>query len=830
MDNRFYKPDGARIRGQTAELAGRSHLAPPPALAPRTAFRRPPFPLRPLMLACAAAAAGAVAQAQVQVQGTPTYLQAQAPKPPVAASAASAASGAGRGKAQPIVLRAQELRGRPDLETVAQGDVEFRRGDFELRADWLTYEQADDTALARGQVRISTPSGVYSGPEVRLAIERFEGYFLRPDFELIKLKAGGRADRVDFLDSSRSVAYNARYTSCPRDGSGDPDWVMETRRVSLDLESNTGVADGAVLRFLGVPILALPTLSFPLTDDRKSGWLPPSLNLDSKSGLEVGVPYYWNIAPNRDATFVPRVLTRRGVALDSEFRYLEPGYSGQLNLDWLPHDRVAGRSRYALMAQHDGEWPQGLRWHADGVRVSDDGWWKDFPDAGRGITSRLLPLRLGAERDFEIAGGRGLAYARVQRWQVLQGSDLSVVSPYERVPQVGARWRADDAGGGLQLALESEVNRFGLPDRAGSPAEPTGSRWHAVGSLSRPWRDAGWWVVPKASVNAAAYRTDEAMSDGRRSAGRVIPTFSIDAGLELERETVYFGRALRQTLEPRLLYVTTPFRAQAGLPNFDSTGKDFNFNSIYSENAFSGIDRVSDAHQVTAGVTTRVLDAATGAEALRLGIVQRYLFRTQQVTPDGTPVTQRFSDVYLLGSTNVFTGWGLDAAVQYSADIARPVRSIVSSRWSPGEFRTVSATYRYARGLSEQMELGWQWPVWKSPRGLDAAPGTGTSSSSSCGGSLYAVGRMNYSMKDSRITDSVLGVEYDAGCWIARVVSVRLSTGRSQATTGLRFELELVGLSRLGSNPLKVLKDNIPGYRLLREPRSATPDAPPSYE
>ena len=344
-----------------------------------------------------------------------------------------------------------------------------------------------------------------------------------------------------------------------------------------------------------------------------------------------------------------------------------------------------------------------------------------------------------------------------------------------------------------------------------------------LGALSRPWREPGWWVVPKVSVNAASYSGGGAMTTASTRASRVIPTLSIDAGLELERRTEAFGRALHQTLEPRLLYVNTPYREQSHLPNYDSAARDFNFVSIYTDNAFSGVDRVSDANQFTAGFTTRLVDAESGAEALRLGLVQRYLLRTQRVspqadgTPDGPALTQRFSDALLLGSTSVLPGWTLDAAMQYSPDSQRAVRSIMGARYSPGPFRTVGGTYRLARGLSEQLEIGWQWPVHGS------APVAGRSGGS-CSGAWYSVGRVNYSLKDSRVTDAVLGLEYDAGCWITRVVATRLSTGRNEATTRLSIQLELTGFSKLnfGSNPLRVLKDNIPGYRLLREERSNT--------
>jgi LPS-assembly protein len=204
------------------------------------------------------------------------------------------------------------------------------------------------------------------------------------------------------------------------------------------------------------------------------------------------------------------------------------------------------------------------------------------------------------------------------------------------------------------------------------------------------------------------------------------------------------------------------------------------------------------------------------------------------VTPEGPPLTQRFSDVLLVGSSTLVPRWTFDAAVQYSPDIGRTVRSLAGVRYSPGPFRTVNATYRLARGLNEQLEFGGQWPIRGPVRTLEAAsdprpaaPAAGTAGS--CRGTWYGVGRINYSLRDSRITDSIMGLEYDAGCWIARVVAERLSTGRSEATTRLLLQLELVGLSRLGSNPLRVLKDNIPGYRLLRED-SPAPANPTFYD
>ena len=294
---------------------------------------------------------------------------------------------------------------------------------------------------------------------------------------------------------------------------------------------------------------------------------------------------------------------------------------------------------------------------------------------------------------------------------------------------------------------------------------------------------------------------------------------SLDSAWTLERETSFFGRIVRQTLEPRLFYVDTPYRGQNELPNFDSALKDFNFDSIFTENSFSGVDRVSDSNQLTAGVTSRILDPDTGAEALRVGLAQRYRFRGQQITPDAVPLTQRVSDVLIFGSTTLVPRWSFDASAQFNPDNHRIQRSLAGFRYSPGPYRTVGLTYRLTRALSEQVEAGWQWPVYGRPAG---ERGQGANGGGNCSGTLYSVGHLNYSMRDSRLTDSIVGFEYDAGCWIGRIVVERLSTGRSEATTRLLLQLELVGLSRLGSNPLRVLKDNVPGYQLLREERTTT--------
>jgi LPS-assembly protein len=688
-------------------------------------------------------------------------------------------------------------------------------------------------------VRARQGGNAFSGSALEIDVRTLEGFVVQPSYFFDLTQAGGTATRLELRGPGRAEAIGANYTSCPADGSGDPDWLLSTRSVKLDFEANEGIAEGAVLRFKGFPILALPVLSFPLSSERKSGWLPPTINLDTKSGLETAVPYYWNIAPDLDATFTPRVITRRGVGLDGEFRYLLPQHRGIAAIDYLPQDAVVGRQRFSTAFHHDGTLPGSIDYRALWMRVSDDNYWKDFPRGNPSLTPRLLPS------DFALTrrAGDWTTYARAQRWQILQDADPAsrIIPPYQRSPQLGVRW-TPESWGGWTVDVESEFNRFELPAGLTDPTRSNGDRAHLLAAVSRPWITPGFRFVPRLSLNAAAYRVEDPAGPfgptGTQGewTRRLVPTGSLDATWVLEREAQFLGRTTQQTVEPRILYVRTPFREQRRLPNYDAAGRDFNFESLFAENAFVGIDRVSDADQFTLGLTSRIVDAASGAELVRLGAAQRVLLRDQQLTPEGQLLTQRFSDVLIAGSTALLPKWQFDAGAQFSPAVDAAVRTVFGVRHFPGPFRTVNLNYRFTRGLTEQVEVGWQWPLFgpgplAPRRGLQPPPldlpGPGASAGaadSRCSATWYGVGRLNYSLRDRRLTDSILGLEYDSGCWIGRVVVERLSTGRSEATTRLLLQLELVGLSRLGSNPLQVLKDNVPGYRLLRE--RASGDAP----
>jgi LPS-assembly protein len=715
----------------------------------------------------------------------------------------------------PTYVTGDRVEGHTDLDTVIEGHAQLRRGDTVIRADRLEYYQPDDLARARGNVHINRAGDVYEGPLLELKVEAFEGFFNQPRYRFLRNNAYGEADRVDFIDDKRAVVRNATYTTCQRrpGPSWMPDWILRAASIRIDNEEEVGQASGAVLSFKGLPILPVPDLSFPLSDKRKSGLLPPTIGLDSLSGVELTVPYYWDIAPNRDATLYPTLMTKRGVDLAGEFRYLEPAYAGQVRADYMPNDLLRQRNRWGYAILHNGlistPLPSPLGLNLNLNRVSDDNYWRDFSRSTESLTQRLLA------NDGTLAWSLGnfSVSARALKWQTLQDVSAPIVPPYDRVPQLVGHYGFANLPGGLQASIDADYTKF-ESDRVLNN-QPNAQRAYTLAQISRPWQAPGWFVVPKLQLHSRRYQFDEALANGATSASVTVPTFSLDSGLVLERNASYFGRSFRQTLEPRAFYVYTPFREQGLLPNYDTAAMDFNFATIYTENAFAGNDRIADNNLLTLGATTRLLDPDTGAEAARFGIAQRLRFKDQRVTlPGAAPVSERLSDLLLGAQVNWTPKWALDATFQYNPKTGQSVSSTIGGRYNPSNYHVISAAYRLQRGSSEQVDVGWQWPLndlW-GDKGHNLGPGQGEGE-----GRWYSVGRLNFSLYDRRLVDSVLGFEYDAGCWLGRIVLDRLQNGTSTANTRILFQLEFVGFTRIGSSALQALKQNIPRYQYLRE-------------
>ena len=810
--------------------------APKTAVLPHTALTPVPLPHPSVVHACAPAFAlptpvyravrHALALLVLGASAAPALVAAQAPDPetqaPLRLRPGSSLQETLPKEVQqqlPSFVSGERMEGKTDGLTVIEGDVELRRHDTVIRADRVELDRRTQDAKATGNVRINRNGDRFEGPELELNVDTYRGSFAQPVYELLENDARGDASRIDFLDKDNLLVHDGRYSTCPRPPGAQwlPDWMVRADRIELDNAQEVGTARGGVLEFKGVPILAAPYLSFPLSDKRKSGVLPPSMAIDSQSGVQLSAPYYLNLAPHMDATLTPTLMSKRGVDLAGEFRYLQPSYNGEVRAAYLPSDRLRERDRWAYSLQHNqtvtgplaGGSPLGLRVNLN--RVGDDNYWRDFPRSITQLTTRLLP----SEAVLNWRRGPWAFDAGAYQWQTLQDVSAPITEPYDRVPSVRLAYQpAQLANSDWGLRVETEWTRF--ERAAGTPGAEgafQGDRALVVAELTRRWQAPGWFLQPKARVNLAQYDVTEA-GNRKTSASRSVPTLSLDSGLVFERSAQFFGDGYTQTLEPRAFFTWTPFRDQSGLPNFDSGARDFNLATMYTENAFSGNDRVSDTRAVTLGLESRLLSDRNGAEVLRLGVAQRLLFKEQNVVlPGETPTGEKLSDTLLEARIQWDPLWAFGSTLQYNAKASQSVRSTLSARYTPGPYRVISGAYRIQRGTSEQLDLGWQWPV-SALLGTAPAKVPGKALGP---GQWYTVGRLNYSLPDRKVVDLVAGFEYDAGCWLGRVVVSRLQQSTTAANQTILFQLEFNGFSRLGSSGLQALQATVPQYQYLRE-------------
>lgn len=775
-----------------------------------------------------APAAVVQAGAPLQLQPSP-WLQEKLPQ----------ASGAGRQQAA-TVIDADRMDGVTDKDITATGSAVLRQPGNVVKADRLHYDLSTDVVTANGHVRVNRQGNVYQGTQLHLQLDSGQGGFDQVDYRIVRNGALGTAARVDFVDNAHTVAHDAVYSTCkPEDEASlkgwKPAWYLKGKRILIDNEQDEGYVEKGALVFKGVPIVPIPSgIGFPLSNKRRSGLLAPTISYGSQDGFHYAQPYYFNIAPNRDATVMPDIMTKRGIDLYGQFRYLETDYKGQVDANYMPQDKLRDIKRWRYKLSH----VQTIRTGTDLLgdlgltlnlhRVSDNNYWRDFYSftntgtaSSNTLTDRLL------SNDVRLTWGRGnwSGYVFAQKYQTLQAAAPdNIIPPYDRLPQVHARYARSNVQG-FDVSLDLDVTRFSGDQSL--TGYPNGTRSYASAQLSHPWIKPWGYLTPTLQLHATQYQTDTPMANGATSATRVLPTASIDSGLIFERDTRFFGRNVQQTLEPRLYYAYTPYRDQSFLPVYDSALKDFNLASIFSANAFSGDDRISDTHAVTAGVTSRLYDSATGSELARFTVAGRKQLHKRQVTLNSTdtPEQRSFSDVLFDGAISWDPKWSARASVQYDPEIRRSIRSVVGVMYSPGPYRTISANYRLQRGISEQVDVGWQWPLndlW-GDRGQDLGPGRGQGA-----GRWYSVGRVYYSLfrNDSvtpairrGITDAILGFEYDGCCWIGRIALRRQQTQSAPVkySNKIMFQLELLGLSRIGSSPIPTFRDNIPRYMLLRD-------------
>lgn len=691
----------------------------------------------------------------------------------------------------PVTVKAEKMTGVLDREVTLEQDVEMVQGPMTIKADKAVFHIIQNEVEVEGNVWMKRLRDNYTGDHGVLNMDSGEGYVSNPTYYFGMNGGRGKAERIDFVSSDQAVVRQGTYSTCE---ATDPDWYLSANTLELDVGRDVGTMHGGYVYFKGVPIFGSPYMSFPLSDERKSGVLPPTIGVTSNGGLELTLPYYFNIAPNRDLTLYPKYIARRGFQLGVTGRYLGEHYAGEVSAEGI-QDRVTGTGRYSLSTKHRQELVPNLALTWDINKVSDDTYGSDFSRSITQSSQRLLlrDVALGYTSRYWSAVGR------VSKYQLMQDIDNPIQKPYDRVPQLTIQGQRQDIGG-FDLNVVSEFTRFTNTStlQPGVSQEMVGGdRMYITPSVSYPIIRPGYFITPKVSLDATTYRLNNLAPGAETSFSRVLPTYSVDAGLHFERDMQLFGRNLTQTLEPRLFYVKTPYRDQSMLPNFDSGVTDFNFAQIFNENRFVGHDRIGDANQLTTALISRFFEE-DGQERLRLAFGQRFYFTTPRVTIDNSDTTIQGSksDLLLSASGPVSNTVKLDSMIQYSQSLGQMVRSTYGASWQPAPKKVLNLQYRLDRTSEnlKQFDVSAQWPLFQR---------------------WYAVGRANYSIPDGKIAEGLLGLEYQADCWVFRIVAQRIPTTSTKASTSFFIQLELNGFSKVGSNPMEALKSSIPGYQRI---------------
>ena len=656
--------------------------------------------------------------------------------------------------------------------------VTITQGDRHLSAESANYDAADRRFDVQGDVEYRAPDLRLkggSGSWNALGTSQFTG----AEFELPLRPARGSAETLAMNRTGDLKLETVRFTTCPI---GNNDWEIRASNIDIDQRTQQGKGRNVRIDLKGVPILYTPVISFPVGNARKSGFLFPSFGNSDKSGFELSVPYYLNLAPNYDLTLTPFLLSRRGLGLGLDYRYLTERSKGKLGTDYLPGDDLAGNDDRRLSTlTHRTDITDVLRFDAELSDASDSSYFEDFglgPD-GTSITflDRFIHLSWLGE-GWRLDG-------RVQDYQTIDFSVDPLDRPYSRLPQLAfaGLW---PMRGGFQATLDAETVWFERDEGV------TGLRLDTTPGVAWSVRGPGYHFEPSAAFRATAYDLAGTTPGADDTPDRSAPIISLDTGLVFERDAGERKQFIH-TLEPRLRYTWIPFRDQDDLPVFDTALPDLNLVQLFRTNRYVGADRLGDANEVAAGLTTRLLRAENGQQYLTATIGQRFYLESPRVVLPGEVAEQRSaSNVVGEVELTAWRDWSSRVAMEWDYADSNTLRGEASVQYRPSPDTVANLGYRYREGLLEQWDAGFAWrlsPTWQ----------------------IYA--RQVYSTKEDKSIDRFAGFEYSGCCWSVRLVARNYVSNRTgESDNSVLFQVELKGLSSVGTRNDTFLERGIRGY------------------
>lgn len=675
-------------------------------------------------------------------------------------------------------LSADDAQVQQGQTYVLTGNAVVDRGGRRIHAERIHYDEARGTVTADGGVRLDQADMSVTGSRAALQLDTDQGEIHDAEYFVHAQHARGTAAVARQESATRRVFDQATYTTCDADREA---WRLNARSVTLKQDEGVGVARHVWLQLADVPVLYTPYLSFPIDDRRKSGFLASRFGSSQNSGAEFTLPYYWNIAPHRDATITPRLLAKRGVQMQGEFRYLNPTNRGQIDVEYLPADSEFGdEDRRLLSVEHTGQPLPRINTLVLAADVSDDQYFEDLGSDLR--TASTTHLQRLAQVDYY---GDGMTLTgRVQDFQTV---DLTAQEPYKRLPQVLFNVEPHPLAYGIEYQLTSEIVQFE------HDSSRTGSRLDLQPMLSLPQGGGAWFVTPSAGVRHTQYHLNDAAglpSDPTRT----LPVASLDSGLFFERPTALFGRGLLQTLEPRAFYLYVPHEDQADLPVFDTSLREFSFQQMFADNRFNGADRMGDANQLTLAATSRLLDPTTGIQHASFSFGEIFYFRDREVAlPGGSPADRNTSSLVAELDLRLTRSWKTTAGIQWDPYNSETELSKLRLQYRPDPRHLWNFAYRFRGDRElEQIDTSALWhftPRW------------------------HGIMRWNYSLPDGALLEGLGGVEYESCCWILRLLGRSYISDTSGASNdAVMLQLELKGLTSFGDPIESVLENGILGY------------------
>lgn len=702
------------------------------------------------------------------------------------------------------------------------GNVTMRRADQKLQADTADYNSATTDYDARGNVRYQEAGQLIASTHMRGNTQANRGIADNVRYQMLDTRGNGVARQGQLLDALHSIYSQATYSTCDVDAHV---WEFRGKSITINKETGVGVARDATMRIDNVPFIYLPYFSFPIDNRRKSGFLDPSFGSSSRAGFELSTPYYLNLAPNYDATLDPRIYTDRGLMLGTEFRYLTTGSKGQINAEYVPNDHgsndglavTRGTSRYLIAASDRTRLWDGWQFVGSYNHVSDSSYIYDYGNA----LSHTVVYSLASSAAIMTSGKWWNASLGGTIYQNTNPFATDSSLPYRQLPY--AHFNMDVP---LSRWLETGIDASAVSFSKTGYVE--GQREDLYPYLTADFGSAAWFVKPRLAYRYTAYQlngdyqnygysgllTGGATSPfNQQSPSRSMPIASIDSGLVFDRSTSIFGNSYTQTLEPRLYYLYVPYRNQNNLPLFDTRLMSLDYWQLFSPNRFSGSDRQMNANNLTAALTTRLLDD-DGVERVSASLGQIHYFDPQLVQlPNGqntvTPGTNWVHSAYVAQLDVLLDDkWKLSSSYQWDPNARQTDLATVQLQRRLGIDGVLNFSYYFRRGLLEQYSASTVYPVsdrWRLVGAWTyAKPVAGTTT-------------------PTGTIEAMAGVEYDSCCVTLRLVDrnyvnqTSYSTAASRYTykrdNAIMFEVVFKGLGTSGGQIDPLLRRDILGYQ-----------------